>query len=233
MIPDSARGGARIAIRALRKHYELRAHGEKAVRKIEVLCGVDLDIQAGEMVSVVGASGAGKSTLLHVLGALDPDYQGEVTLDGAALGELSDAQRAALRNRTLGFVFQAYNLLSQLTALENVLLPQRFASGAVDVERGRAVLASVGLGAKAHRKPAQLSGGERQRVAIARALVQRPKLVLCDEPTGNLDQETGAQILGLFERLTAEGVALLIATHDDAIARGASRVLRLREGRLV
>jgi putative ABC transport system ATP-binding protein len=145
---------------------------------------------------------------------------------------MSDSELARFRNERLGFVFQAYNLLGHLDALENVLLPARFSPATPDRARAESILGGVGLGDKLHRRPHTLSGGERQRVAIARALYHRPSLVLCDEPTGNLDAETGAGILELFDRLTAEGAALLIATHDEMIATSADRVLRLRGGRL-
>lgn len=199
-------------------------------RPFTILGGVSLEVATGERVALLGPSGSGKSTLLNVIGGLDPDYTGEVTVAGTSLGGLDDAALSAFRNRTLGFVFQSYNLLAQLTALENVLLPARFGGGGPDPARARDVLARVGLGDKTHRLPTTLSGGERQRVAIARALYFRPRLVLCDEPTGNLDRETGAEVLRLFDELTAQGVTLLIATHDDAIAAAAHRVVTLRRG---
>ncbi|MBI3180260.1 MAG: ABC transporter ATP-binding protein, partial [Deltaproteobacteria bacterium] len=189
-----------------------------AAGHVTILDQVSLDVATGERVALVGPSGSGKSTLLHILGALDPDYEGSVEIDGVRLEGLADHALAKVRNRTLGFVFQSYNLLGHLSALDNVLLPARFANETPDAQRAHELLTSVGLGDKAHRKPQTLSGGERQRVAIARALFHRPKLVLCDEPTGNLDRETGKELLGLFARLTEEGVALLIASHDQAIA---------------
>jgi putative ABC transport system ATP-binding protein len=201
-------------------------------RTLTILDRVSLELAPGERVALLGPSGSGKSTLLHILGALEPDYEGSVIIDGTPLRRLGDGATSRLRNRTLGFVFQAYNLLGHWTALENVLLPAFFSGAAADEQRGREVLTEVGLGDKLHRRPHALSGGERQRVAIARALYHRPKVVLCDEPTGNLDAETGADILALFDTLTAAGVSLLIATHDEAIARSAARVLRLRAGRL-
>jgi putative ABC transport system ATP-binding protein len=208
----------------------------KAVRdggsEVKLLAGVSLEIKAGERVALLGPSGSGKSTLLNILGALDPHYEGSVEVAGEDLARFGEAQLAHFRNRTLGFVFQAYNLLGHLSALENVLLPARFSEASASPERAREVLAQVGLGDKAHRLPATFSGGERQRVAIARALYNRPKLILCDEPTGNLDRATGADILRIFEGLSAAGVALLVATHDDAIAASAHRVLTLRAGAL-
>ena len=201
-------------------------------RETLILDGVSLTVADGERVALLGPSGSGKSTLLHILGALDPSYEGRVLIDGHPLEGLSDSRRAALRNETLGFVFQAYNLLGHLSALDNVLLPARFGKQRPVAERAAKILASVGLGDKLSRRPDTLSGGERQRVAIARALYHRPKLVLCDEPTGNLDSRTGAEIVALFDRLSAEGVALLIATHDEAIAAAAHRTLHLTRGRL-
>ncbi|MBI5511047.1 MAG: ABC transporter ATP-binding protein [Deltaproteobacteria bacterium] len=201
-------------------------------REATILHDVSLTIEAGERLALLGPSGCGKSTLLHILGGLDADYQGSVRVAGTALEGLSDRELAALRNGTLGFVFQSYNLLGHLSALDNVLLPARFGANGAEPARAVRILEELGLGDKVRRRPATLSGGERQRVAIARALYSRPKVVLCDEPTGNLDRETASEILDLFNRLTAEGVALLVATHDDAIAHTAHRTIRLLGGRL-
>lgn len=215
----------------------LAAHGiakrvQDGERRLSILSDVSFELGAGERVALLGASGSGKSTLLHIVGALDPDYEGSVSIAGERLEGMSDRQLAAFRGRTLGFVFQSYNLLSQLSALENVLLPAHFGAGTPQVDYAREVLESLGMADKTHRRPSELSGGERQRVAIARSLVQRPRLVLCDEPTGNLDETTAKQVLALFDRLGSEGVALLIVTHDVAVARTAQRVLRLTEGKL-
>jgi putative ABC transport system ATP-binding protein len=201
-------------------------------RVIPILHQVSLQVAAGEQVALLGPSGSGKSTLLHILGGLDPDYSGEVTFGEQVLTSMNDAALARFRNHSLGFVFQSYNLLTHLTARQNVMLPGRFSDSGMSRERAVEVLTSMGLADKLDRLPAVLSGGERQRVAIARALYNRPRLILCDEPTGNLDSETAAGILGLFSALNAEGVALLIATHDEAIAQSAHRVLHLRAGRL-
>ena len=201
-------------------------------RTIRILDDVSVTLNAGERVALVGPSGSGKSTLLHILGALDDTYGGEVSLGGVVLHGLLDKARSSLRCREIGFVFQAYNLVSRATVLENVSLPSRFGRAVIDEGLVRDVLTDVGLAQKSHRLPHQLSGGERQRVAIARALVQKPKLVLCDEPTGNLDAETGAKVLALFDRLTAAGTAVLIATHDESIASSSHRRLVMRDGRL-
>ncbi len=201
-------------------------------RELCILERVSLTLAAGERVALLGPSGSGKSTLLHLLGGLESNYEGTITVAGQPLRGLDDRRAAALRNRTFGFVFQSYNLLAHLTALENVVLPAVFSGARPDRGRASEVLTRVGLGDKLHRRPARLSGGERQRVALARALYHRPAIVLADEPTGNLDAQTGADILGLFDELAAQNVALLVATHDEAIARSAGRVLRLAGGRL-
>ncbi|HOC43528.1 MAG TPA: ABC transporter ATP-binding protein [Thermoanaerobaculales bacterium] len=206
----------------------------------QVLRGVDLDVDAGELVAITGRSGAGKTTLLNVIGGLDSGYQGSVEVAGRRLSELGDRQLSAFRNRSVGFVFQAYNLLEQLTVSENVALPSVFAGGSHGREgreevRRRALesLAAVGLDGRANDRPAVLSGGERQRVAIARALLQRTPLLLCDEPTGNLDEATGAQIAELLREVRERrGVTVVVATHDAAIRRLAGRVLELRDGAL-
>jgi putative ABC transport system ATP-binding protein len=205
---------------------------------VTVLDGVDLDVGAGELVAVLGASGSGKSTLLYVAGALDADWEGEARVAGRDLAALDARARAALRNEALGFVFQSFNLLPALSALENVCLPAWFRRDGPSPARaevagaGRAALERVGLAAKAGKRPAQLSGGERQRVAIARALFARPKVLLADEPTGNLDVSTGAGVIALFEELARAGLAVLIATHEERVSRVASRVLHLADGRL-
>jgi putative ABC transport system ATP-binding protein len=220
-----------IALRGVEKCFRDGEH------ELPVLRGVDLDVAAGELVAIVGASGSGKSTLLHVAGGLDRDYRGDVAVGGTPLAGLSARALARLRNATLGFVFQSFNLLPGLTALENVMLPGmlRDASddppGAVRSRAGEA-LARVGLAGKASSPPARLSGGERQRVAIARALFSRPRVLLADEPTGNLDVATGEEIIRQFTDLAASGLAVLVVTHEERVSRAASRVLQLREGRL-
>jgi len=201
---------------------------------LEILRGVDLAVEAGELVAIVGASGSGKSTLLYVAGALDRDFEGEAVVAGQALAGLSERARARLRNEAIGFVFQSFNLLPGLSALENVMLPGVLRDGASGALRGRAaeVLARVGLSDRAAAPPARLSGGERQRVAIARALHMRPRVLLADEPTGNLDAATGEGITRLFAELAAEGLSVLVVTHEERVSRAARRVLHLEEGRL-
>jgi putative ABC transport system ATP-binding protein len=219
-----------LSLTAVRKRYPPR-DGEA---KRELLRGVDLAVRAGELVSIEGPSGSGKSTLLHLLGGLDRDYQGEVRVFGRDLSQLDDGQLAQLRHQRIGFVFQAFNLLPGLSALENVLLPDAFGDGIPDAAaRARESLARVGLADKAAARPGSLSGGERQRVAIARALLARPGLLLADEPTGNLDARTGDEIIALFQELNREGLTLLVVTHEARVSRAATRVLLLSEGVLV
>jgi ABC-type lipoprotein export system ATPase subunit len=206
-------------------------------REVEVLRGVDLVVSPGEVVAVVGASGSGKSTLLAIAGALDGGFGGEAVVAGERLRGLSPVALARLRNRSIGFVFQSFNLVPAFPALENVLLPGLLRHGdgeAVGALRARALAAleRVGLAGKAHLRPARLSGGERQRVAIARALLTRPALLLADEPTGQLDVVSGEAVIQLFGELAREGTAVLVVTHEERVSRVASRVLTLREGRL-
>jgi len=206
-------------------------------REIAVLRGIDLEVGAGELVAVIGPSGSGKSTLLAVAGALDRGFGGEVVVAGQRLRGLPPEALAALRSRTIGFVFQSFNLVAGLSALDNVLLPGLLRRGAPEpraVLRGRAAeaLERVGLSDRADAAPARLSGGERQRVAVARALVTRPSVLLADEPTGQLDEASGAQVIALFEGLARDGAAVLMVTHEERVSRVASRVLTLREGRL-
>jgi lipoprotein-releasing system ATP-binding protein len=200
-----------------------------------VLRGVDLDVGRGEFLALRGASGAGKSTLLHLIGGLDLPNAGEILFDGQNLVAFSERRLTEFRNRRVGFIFQAYHLLPELTALENVCLPARMARMAsADVEaRGRELLARVGLKDRLEHKPSELSGGEQQRVAIARALINDPELVLADEPTGNLDSKTGGEIIDLLKSLRAEKkTTLVIATHDAKVAANAERVIELVDGRI-
>jgi putative ABC transport system ATP-binding protein len=193
---------------------------------------VSLRIDAGDHIAVRGPSGCGKSTLLHMLGCVDAPTSGTLTFDGRDVARLSDAARSQLRLRHLGFVFQRFFLLPMLTAAENIELPQSEAGvpAADRRQRTRELLDYVGLGARADHRPSQLSGGEMQRVAIARALANRPRLLLADEPTGELDGSTGAQIAALLDRVNADGTALVIVTHDAELAARARRVLTMRDG---
>jgi predicted ABC-type transport system involved in lysophospholipase L1 biosynthesis ATPase subunit len=219
-----------LVARGLRKTYTL------GKREVEVLQGIDLQVRRGEVVVIVGASGAGKSTLLHLLGGLDTPSTGEVDLDGVALFSMSGAARTRLRNERIGFVFQSYNLLPELGALENVCLPALLGPRrpADLAERGRRLLQAVGLGERLEHRPAELSGGEQQRVAIARALMNRPSLLLADEPTGNLDSKTSESILDLLWQMRAEsGTTMVMVTHDEHIARRGERVLEIADGRIL
>jgi putative ABC transport system ATP-binding protein len=202
--------------------------------ELTILSGVSFEVRAGEAVAIVGVSGSGKSTLLGLLAGLDTPSAGSVRIDGHDIGMLDEDGRAAVRGRMIGFVFQSFQLLPAMTALENVMLPLELA-GADDAQTAaRVMLERVGLGDRVHHYPKQLSGGEQQRVAIARAFVGRPRLLFADEPTGNLDTATGAQVIDLLFELNREsGATLLLVTHDEALTRRCGRVLRLAAGRLV
>jgi putative ABC transport system ATP-binding protein len=203
--------------------------------RTQVLRGVSLDIDEGELVALVGQSGSGKSTLLNIIGGLDKADSGEVEVLGVNTVTAGDRKRAQLRNRSIGFVFQAFNLMEHLTCLGNVTIPAAFSSDARDVEeRGREALRRVGLSDFAHRYPGELSGGQKQRVAIARALFGAPTLLLCDEPTGNLDSETGKEVIDFFRELNArDKVTLLIVTHERRVSSVARRVIAMRDGMIV
>jgi lipoprotein-releasing system ATP-binding protein len=220
---------AMLAAQNLHKAYTM------GKRSLEVLRGIDLIVQRGEFVALRGASGAGKSTLLHLLGGLDLPNQGEILFDGVNLRKLPARALAQLRNSRVGFIFQAYHLLPELSAIENVTLPARMARLPVAAAepRARELLERVGLAQRIHHRPYELSGGEQQRVAIARALINQPDLILADEPTGNLDSHTGEEIIQLLHDLLAERRAtLVIATHDAKIAARAPRVIELADGQL-
>ena len=202
--------------------------------EVQALKGVNVSIGDGEYVSIIGPSGSGKSTMLNILGLLDRPTVGEYRLGGVLTGSLSEDERAAVRARQLGFVFQAFHLMSRRTVLENVLLPMLY-SGTPRAEReprAREALERVGLGHRIGFLPGTLSGGERQRVAVARAVATRPRVLLADEPTGNLDQATSAEIMALFEELNADGLTLVVITHDGVVARRATRRIRLADGRV-
>jgi putative ABC transport system ATP-binding protein len=218
-----------ISARDLRRDY---AMGEAPVHALQ---GMSLDVAAGDYVAVVGPSGCGKSTLLHLLGAIDRPTAGSVRIQGRPVDRLSDREATRFRLLHIGFVFQRFYLMPALTAAENVELPMAEAGRPKADRRARAreLLGYVGLGARAGHRPIQLSGGEQQRVAIARALANRPALLLCDEPTGELDAHTGAEIIGLFERLNRDGATLVVVTHDEHLAAAARRVVHVKDGRIV
>ncbi|MEV6425730.1 ABC transporter ATP-binding protein [Streptomyces sp. NPDC051662] len=225
--PDEAAGPALRAVGLARVYGE----DESAIWAVD---GVDLDIPVGQTLAVTGASGCGKSTLLQLLGGLDRPTEGEVWLGGRRIDDLSERALARLRRRSLGFVFQAYHLVDELTAAENVELPALLAGASPRTARRRAaaLLDRVGLADRARHLPSQLSGGQRQRIAIARALVNKPLVVLADEPTGNLDSASTHDILRLFDELRATGQTLVMVTHDERVAATADRVVSLRDGTL-
>jgi putative ABC transport system ATP-binding protein len=218
-----------IDIDAVTKVYQL---GETEVRALD---GVDLHIAKGEMTAIMGPSGSGKSTLLAILGCLDVPSSGTYQLDGINVERMTDDQLAAVRRQKIGFVFQQFNLLSRVTALENVMLPLTYAGvGARDRKRrATEALARVGLGDRLHHRPKELSGGQQQRVAVARALANEPAIILADEPTGALDSKTGAEIIALFQELHSKfGQTVIYVTHDPFIARHTGRIIRVSDGRI-
>ena len=218
-----------IELQGVQRHFQV---GEQLVRALDDLT---LGIDAGEYVSIMGPSGSGKSTLLNVIGLLDRPTGGRYLLDGRETTELDDDALAAVRARHIGFIFQSFHLVPRLTAFENVELPLVLAGQAPAARRARVneVLAELSLGDRAHHRPDQLSGGQRQRVAIARAMVMRPTVLLADEPTGNLDHVSGAEVLAALESLNATGITLLVVTHDDEVAARSRRQVRMRDGRVV
>ncbi|NLM42097.1 MAG: ABC transporter ATP-binding protein [Firmicutes bacterium] len=206
--------------------------GDVVVRALD---SVDVEIQRGEFVSIMGPSGSGKSTLLNVLGVLDQPSAGAYYLEGVDITQLRDRELAKIRNQHFGFIFQAYNLFPELTALENVMVPLMYAGRPRRERRERAeeLLNRVGMGHRLHHLPTQLSGGEQQRVAIARALANNPTLLLADEPTGNLATDQGAEIMGILQELNRQGTTVVIVTHDPAITAYGKRLLRLRDGKII
>ena len=205
-------------------------------RDISVLKGINLEIRRGELVAIMGASGAGKSTLLHIIGMLDRPTRGTVSFEGQDLFQLSEAAQADFRNKRIGFVFQFHHLLPEFTALENACMPaliQRRSPSDVEVD-AVALLNEVGLGDRLYHKPGELSGGEQQRVAVARALMQRPDLVLADEPTGNLDSHTGEALFGLMRDLNkSRGTTFVIVTHNDRLSAQSDRIVYIQDGQIV
>jgi len=219
--------GPLVVVESVRKAYQV------GPRRLEVLRGIDLSIRHGEFVALRGASGAGKSTLLHLLGGLDRPDSGRIVFGGTAIESLGVSDLARFRNRRVGVIFQAYHLVADLTALENVALPARMARRGPAEARARAeaLLRRVGLEGRLHHRPSQMSGGEQQRVAIARSLVNEPPLLLADEPTGNLDSHTGDEVMGLLLGLREEhGMTLVVATHDAHVAARAHREVRIEDG---
>ncbi|HKY70620.1 MAG TPA: ABC transporter ATP-binding protein [Nitrospira sp.] len=228
MVPASPSG--MITTRDLHKSFPMGEH------TLPVLKGINLSIARGELIAVIGASGAGKSTLLHILGLLDRPSSGTVFFEGQDLFQLSEASQAEFRNKRIGFVFQFHHLLPEFTALENACMPaliQRRQPEDVKAE-AVAILSDVGLGARLHHKPGELSGGEQQRVAVARALLQKPDLVLADEPTGNLDTHTGEALFALMRELNkARGTTFVIVTHNDKLSSQADRIVHMQDGQII
>jgi len=221
--------GPIIAMRAIRKVYDTGRV------KVEALKGIDLEVRSGEFTSIVGPSGSGKSTLMNLIGCLDTPTDGEYVLAGERVAGLSRDALADVRNRRVGFVFQSFNLLPQITAIENVEMPMLFGGVAPRERRLRAeeLLARVGLGDRGEHRPTELSGGQMQRVAIARALAMEPDILLADEPTGNLDTSSGTDIMSLFSELWKQGRTLVVITHDMSLARRTGRIVEMRDGRIV
>ncbi|RMD69249.1 MAG: ABC transporter ATP-binding protein [Bacteroidetes bacterium] len=215
-----------IVTRDLRKIYHMGA------TIVEALKSITMEIHRNEYVALMGPSGSGKSTLMNLLGCLDTPTSGEYYLNGQLVSALDDDELAEIRNKEIGFVFQTFNLLPRLTALENVALPLVYAGVPREerLERAARMLELVGLGDRIHHKPNELSGGQRQRVAVARALVNNPSIILADEPTGNLDSKTSYEIMELFEKIHSEGNTIILVTHEPDISRHAHRIIRLRDG---
>ena len=203
-------------------------------QNVDALAGIDLAVPAGQFVAIVGPSGSGKSTLLNILGCLDRPSAGRYELDGADVSTFDDEHASDFRNRRIGFVFQSFHLLPRLSVLENVLLPRRFLrEPALDLEkRAHALLERIGLGQRKDHRPEQLSGGQMQRVAIARALLMRPALLLADEPTGNLDSRSAAEVLGMIDEVHAQGQTVILVTHDHDVAARAQRRVQVRDGKV-
>jgi len=221
------RNGAVVVTRDLAKHYLAGPASVHALR------GASLEFRRGEMAAIMGPSGSGKTTLLNLLGCVDRPTGGQYWLDGEDVSRLTDAALSRIRNEKIGFVFQTFNLLPRLSALDNVRLPLLYRHRTVDPEAPLRALERVGLSDRAHHRPNQLSGGQQQRVAIARALVMGPAILLADEPTGNLDSRSGEGIMLLFQELNAEGMTILLVTHDANVARHGTRTVQMRDGNII
>lgn len=222
-----------IELKNVSRVYDLDATPVHALR------GIDLKVLSGEYIAIMGTSGSGKSTLMHILGCLDRPSDGQYTLNGEQVQNYSQDELAVIRNKTIGFVFQQFNLLPRMSAVDNVMLPLIYARGAVRVSkeeqlpRAQNALRLVGLGDRMNHRPNQLSGGQQQRVSIARALVNNPKILLADEPTGALDSQTSKEIMTLLEELFTQGITVILVTHDNEIASYARRVVRLKDGVII
>jgi putative ABC transport system ATP-binding protein len=218
-----------ISLRDVRRDYALGAE------RVHALQGVSLEVMRGDYVAIVGPSGCGKSTLLNLIGVIDQPSSGTVTIDGKRVDDMTDREATQFRLRNIGFVFQRFYLMPILTALENVALPMAEAGVPTDerVKRAAGLLSYVWLGNRQRHRPSQMSGGEQQRVAIARALANQPKLLLADEPTGELDAKTGTEIIALFQRLNNDGTTIVVVTHDEELASAAKRKIHMRDGRVV
>lgn len=226
-VGGSVPAAALIELRGVKRYYRM---GQAVVKALD---GVDLTIREGEFVAIIGPSGSGKSTMMHLLGCLDRPTAGTYRFAGQEVSRLGDRQLARVRNRSIGFVFQTFNLISRMSAWENVAVPLFYARRTITRPDALAALDGVGLGLRANHQPNELSGGERQRVAIARAIINRPKLILADEPTGNLDTRTGEQIIAIFRRLHEGGTTIILVTHEPEVARQAERIVSMRDGKII
>lgn len=217
-----------IELRNVHKTYQMGKVSVQAVR------GVSLKVSKGEFIAIMGPSGSGKTTLLNMIGCLDVPTRGEILLKGVNINTLSRSELAQIRGKTIGFVFQSFNLIQTLSALENVQLPMIFQGVPKDVrvKRAKELLSRLGLEPRMHHKPAELSGGQQQRVAIARALANNPDVIIADEPTGNLDSKAGREVMAVFKELNLQGTTIVLVTHEEHIARYASRIIHLKDGKI-